>query len=1002
MAGQPGAHGTAGARADVPPSQNRLRRALMMGDVSALKKLLRQDMDAVACLSVWQKMYEFFVAAIWGSPVNYVYEDDAGATAVHYLAAGKLLSTSSYTDVEELYVWTLYRVAWGEGKDSSPARAAALQWLWKVAAAGAEESSCINLGLVNWRLENALHCCLMNGGSPHVLATLLAILWDPAPAEARDQPAAASLLKLLSGADTRGLTALQSALTTNQWSAAGALISAGGLKAAPDQREAAGRILELKLQTPDTTSVSALPSYTSLAVPKITNMVAGALQRYLPYGLGNDLASWLGASTPPTAAAAATASGPSSAQANRSVGLVAGSPTGGWDAKSLGGKDGHEGLPPSSSVAFRQEIQGILEGAVEAAKVRGRSGSKAGASRRGKQLQDGIVVGMDPSAVANSVKDSVQHLSHVLLIDEATAASILAVLKGSCAEPVSVSHVLLIGEATAASILATHSYDVDAAVSTCRQHFASNHLPQYLNTFTSHSSAIVLPSSTCSSNCQPAPSVSARPPCPDDHHQDPATTTALVMAPACAASHAPYPGPPALAFTTNTARASYGDTTKPCASNRDTEITPGSSRGTTIPTDYNLVTTQPIGANQGTDKQSRSNGGSSISTDSNPGSIKPSASNPDTIKPGGTNPGTIKPSGSNPGTTKPGGTCRDTNKASGSSADATKSSCYNKDPTKACGSNRGTDKRNSSKGGTDQPSGSAADTDKHTGPHADATITSGSAADTDKHAGPYADATITSGSKGGTDQPSGSTADTDENTGSHADATKTRGYNGGTAQPSGSKGGTDTPSSSKGGADQPSNLNADTDEHSGLNSGRVPSGLNSGLISGRVPPSGPCLVCFEEGGDAVRSVSLPCAHATCDDCWRGILNARLDEGDPHRCRCPHPECGVALPVTAAELLLEPAEYQRLLHMLGNHYVELHPRTACRRAPQAGPRHEPQPQQVPLVQRNSSQPSQPAVALTSHALAATGPSASTVGAISTNLHPANRSMHGTIYVRRSLS
>lgn len=39
-----------------------------------------------------------------------------------------------------------------------------------------------------------------------------------------------------------------------------------------------------------------------------------------------------------------------------------------------------------------------------------------------------------------------------------------------------------------------------------------------------------------------------------------------------------------------------------------------------------------------------------------------------------------------------------------------------------------------------------------------------------------------------------------------------------------------------------------------------------------------CLVCFEDLPPGWLSVRLPCGHATCDSCWRGILQACLDEG----------------------------------------------------------------------------------------------------------------------------
>lgn len=62
-------------------------------------------------------------------------------------------------------------------------------------------------------------------------------------------------------------------------------------------------------------------------------------------------------------------------------------------------------------------------------------------------------------------------------------------------------------------------------------------------------------------------------------------------------------------------------------------------------------------------------------------------------------------------------------------------------------------------------------------------------------------------------------------------------------------------------------------------------GAAVGLCGRAREPSPPCLVCFEP---ACASVSLPCGHVTCDACWRGILRARLDDGDPWRTCCAAP------------------------------------------------------------------------------------------------------------------
>lgn len=45
-----------------------------------------------------------------------------------------------------------------------------------------------------------------------------------------------------------------------------------------------------------------------------------------------------------------------------------------------------------------------------------------------------------------------------------------------------------------------------------------------------------------------------------------------------------------------------------------------------------------------------------------------------------------------------------------------------------------------------------------------------------------------------------------------------------------------------------------------------------------------CIVCYDELPPGGLSVQLPCGHATCDTCWRGVLQACIDEG-AGRCCC---------------------------------------------------------------------------------------------------------------------
>lgn len=56
-----------------------------------------------------------------------------------------------------------------------------------------------------------------------------------------------------------------------------------------------------------------------------------------------------------------------------------------------------------------------------------------------------------------------------------------------------------------------------------------------------------------------------------------------------------------------------------------------------------------------------------------------------------------------------------------------------------------------------------------------------------------------------------------------------------------------------------------------------------------------CIVCFEEPGHSHFTVSLPCAHSTCDTCWQAILRATVDDGQA-RALCPMPTCRLPLPM----------------------------------------------------------------------------------------------------------
>jgi len=77
-----------------------------------------------------------------------------------------------------------------------------------------------------------------------------------------------------------------------------------------------------------------------------------------------------------------------------------------------------------------------------------------------------------------------------------------------------------------------------------------------------------------------------------------------------------------------------------------------------------------------------------------------------------------------------------------------------------------------------------------------------------------------------------------------------------------------------------------------------------------------CIVCFDELMPEQCSVQLACGHVCCDDCWAGLLAARLSDGDVHRTSCPAEGCHLPLPLPAVQRLLPPPEYERYSRLLG--------------------------------------------------------------------------------------
>eukprot|EP01025_Chloroclados_australasicus_P000423 TRINITY_DN10236_c0_g1_i5.p1 TRINITY_DN10236_c0_g1~~TRINITY_DN10236_c0_g1_i5.p1 ORF type:complete len:904 (-),score=81.98 TRINITY_DN10236_c0_g1_i5:291-3002(-) len=84
-----------------------------------------------------------------------------------------------------------------------------------------------------------------------------------------------------------------------------------------------------------------------------------------------------------------------------------------------------------------------------------------------------------------------------------------------------------------------------------------------------------------------------------------------------------------------------------------------------------------------------------------------------------------------------------------------------------------------------------------------------------------------------------------------------------------------------------------------------------------------CIVCYEEQGGECK-IHMDCEHIVCDNCWRGIMKARMDEGDVHMIRCPHPECFAVPPAHELETLLTKQQWSKFEQLLAVRYVDSSP------------------------------------------------------------------------------
>ena len=78
-----------------------------------------------------------------------------------------------------------------------------------------------------------------------------------------------------------------------------------------------------------------------------------------------------------------------------------------------------------------------------------------------------------------------------------------------------------------------------------------------------------------------------------------------------------------------------------------------------------------------------------------------------------------------------------------------------------------------------------------------------------------------------------------------------------------------------------------------------------------------CIVCFDDLPVSDISIQMPCGHVCCDECWRGVLAARLSDGDVHRTCCPAEGCVLPLTKADAQLLLaDDSDFERYVRLLG--------------------------------------------------------------------------------------
>ncbi|RWS04931.1 ankyrin repeat and IBR domain-containing protein 1-like protein [Dinothrombium tinctorium] len=96
-----------------------------------------------------------------------------------------------------------------------------------------------------------------------------------------------------------------------------------------------------------------------------------------------------------------------------------------------------------------------------------------------------------------------------------------------------------------------------------------------------------------------------------------------------------------------------------------------------------------------------------------------------------------------------------------------------------------------------------------------------------------------------------------------------------------------------------------------------------------------CGVCLMEINKFDSSLSMPCSHIFCAECWEKYLTMKIDEGDVNAILCPAFECVNLVPVELLEKFVPPPVVRRYLQIDLNAFVETNPKIKWCPAPGCG-------------------------------------------------------------------